>query len=42
MSQVSLAISPARKPALSDSSKISLLRREFRVVEAKTRRLFIC
>ena len=40
MSQVSLAISPARSPALTDSSTISLSRMGLRVLQAKNRRHF--
>jgi hypothetical protein len=42
VSQLKPAISPARKPALTESSTISLLRSGFRVVEANTRRSSIC
>ena len=38
MSQVRLAISPARSPALADSSTITRLRSGLRVQLAKTRR----
>src|ERR1700736_278335 len=42
MSQVSFAISPARRPAFIDKSTIRLLRKGYLVEEAKTRRLLIC